>query len=245
MRKFYFPSASVIVSVAAFAGAPASADTLQTYYQQSIQFGLVTGGHSGPGTFTDLGMTLSGGPDASGAKVTANGSVVFESPQADLIAVSGMGIQFQFVDPNYASQFGTYVPVVITGSYVTSGSGTGSGSAVIGINNSYFDGMSGSTAFALSASLFFNPNNSNINYLDVNATLYFSGAAGQGSAFAMVDPLVSIDNSSGKYSDYSVLFAPDALPTGATPLPAALPLFASGLAGLGWLARRRRKQPAA
>jgi hypothetical protein len=29
-----------------------------------------------------------------------------------------------------------------------------------------------------------------------------------------------------------------------TPLPAALPLFATGLAGLGWLARRRRKQAA-
>jgi hypothetical protein len=28
----------------------------------------------------------------------------------------------------------------------------------------------------------------------------------------------------------------------ATPLPAALPLFATGLAGLGWFARRRRKQ---
>lgn len=30
----------------------------------------------------------------------------------------------------------------------------------------------------------------------------------------------------------------------ATPLPAALPMFATGLAGLGWLARRRRKQAA-
>jgi hypothetical protein len=29
-----------------------------------------------------------------------------------------------------------------------------------------------------------------------------------------------------------------------TPLPAALPLFATGLAGLGWLARRRKKQAA-
>ena len=29
------------------------------------------------------------------------------------------------------------------------------------------------------------------------------------------------------------------------PLPAALPLFASGLAGLGWLSRRRRKKPIA
>ena len=31
----------------------------------------------------------------------------------------------------------------------------------------------------------------------------------------------------------------------ATPLPAALPLFATGLAGLGWLARRKRKTTAA
>ena len=31
-------------------------------------------------------------------------------------------------------------------------------------------------------------------------------------------------------------------PTSAVPLPAALPLFASGLVGLGWLSRRRRKQ---
>jgi hypothetical protein len=31
----------------------------------------------------------------------------------------------------------------------------------------------------------------------------------------------------------------------AVPVPAALPLFATGLAGLGWLARRRKKQTAA
>lgn len=33
-------------------------------------------------------------------------------------------------------------------------------------------------------------------------------------------------------------------PPTATPVPAALPLFVSGLAGLGWLARRKRKQSA-
>ena len=46
------------------------------------------------------------------------------------------------------------------------------------------------------------------------------------------------DNSSlGSVSEYVVVG------TGApTPLPAAAPLFASGLAGLGWLARRRKKK---
>jgi MYXO-CTERM domain-containing protein len=29
-----------------------------------------------------------------------------------------------------------------------------------------------------------------------------------------------------------------------TPMPTALPMFATGLAGLGWLARRRRKRAA-
>jgi hypothetical protein len=44
-------------------------------------------------------------------------------------------------------------------------------------------------------------------------------------------------------------FGPDRLgavnlASAATPLPAALPMFATGLAGLGWLARRKRKRAA-
>jgi hypothetical protein len=40
-------------------------------------------------------------------------------------------------------------------------------------------------------------------------------------------------------------FASISGPTAATPIPATLPLFASGLAGLGFLARRRKKLAAA
>jgi hypothetical protein len=41
--------------------------------------------------------------------------------------------------------------------------------------------------------------------------------------------------------DVEFVHGPD---VAAVPIPGALPLFASGLAGLGWLARRRRKQAA-
>jgi hypothetical protein len=41
---------------------------------------------------------------------------------------------------------------------------------------------------------------------------------------------------------YTATFTSDV--NAAVPLPAALPLFVSGLAGLGWLARRRRSQAA-
>ena len=47
---------------------------------------------------------------------------------------------------------------------------------------------------------------------------------------------------------FTLLISPDignSLPPAATPLPAALPLFATGLAGFGWFARRRRKHAAA
>jgi hypothetical protein len=37
----------------------------------------------------------------------------------------------------------------------------------------------------------------------------------------------------------------DVSPIAAVPLPATLPLFASGLAGLGWLARRKQRMGAA
>ena len=43
-------------------------------------------------------------------------------------------------------------------------------------------------------------------------------------------------------NQYAIRPGTDGASVEAVPLPAALPLFASGLAGLGWLGRRRRKQ---
>jgi hypothetical protein len=47
----------------------------------------------------------------------------------------------------------------------------------------------------------------------------------------------------GYYDALGREFETSAVALNAVPLPAALPLFASGLVGLGWLARRKRRQP--
>ncbi len=66
------------------------------------------------------------------------------------------------------------------------------------------------------------------------------------SASAFLDPLFFIDPSFANANQYSIILS-DGIGNGTsataeTPLPAALPLFATGLAGLGWLARRRKQK---
>ena len=53
-------------------------------------------------------------------------------------------------------------------------------------------------------------------------------------------PGITVDDAQDSFVTNNI-FAP---PTGATPLPAALPLFAGGLAAIGLLARRRKRKQA-
>ena len=65
------------------------------------------------------------------------------------------------------------------------------------------------------------------------------------SMSASVDPLFTIDPSVLDPQDYTFQFSPGLVSTSETPLPAALPLFASGLGALGLLGWRKKRKASA
>ena len=76
-------------------------------------------------------------------------------------------------------------------------------------------------------------------FVDVNA-VFFGAETGSVSASASADPIITVPNG------YSIEFSPNLnLAETATPLPAALPLFATGLGALGLLGWRRKRKNAA
>lgn len=67
-----------------------------------------------------------------------------------------------------------------------------------------------------------------------------------GTAEASADPYIYIDASTPNADDYSIIVSSNVVNVlpGATPLPAALPLFGSGLVALGLAGWRRKKKAA-
>jgi hypothetical protein len=102
--------------------------------------------------------------------------------------------------------------------------------SVGGNNNGAF------TTSATVSSLF-----TNVDYL-IEMTV-FAIAHPSGTAITFLDPYFFLDQNLVDLG-YSISTSPGIGNSAATPLPAALPLFATGLVGLGWLARRRRKHAA-
>jgi hypothetical protein len=66
-----------------------------------------------------------------------------------------------------------------------------------------------------------------------------AGANPGGSASVFLDPFFSVDPAFPNADQFSILTSPG-IGNSPTAVP-LLPLFASGLAGLGWLARRKKR----
>lgn len=157
------------------------------------------------------------------------------------------GLTYNFI----AGPSGTLSGGIITDQF-NSFSGLSLGGDQSGAAQFFFGGDSFTVTFPVpikAVGIFFNVNANSGNF-DVNtpvgnvstgsavydtSTFVFAGLVST-DAFSTIT-VFSEDAALGSYNIPEIEFAP-------TPLPATLPLFATGLAGLGWLTRRGRKQAA-
>jgi hypothetical protein len=81
--------------------------------------------------------------------------------------------------------------------------------------------------------------------LQIQTNTYpYVGQSDSGSGF--VDPIITIDPTFALASDFQLVFSPGVGNSpNATPLPAALPLFATGLGAMGFVGRRRKRKSVA
>jgi hypothetical protein len=83
-------------------------------------------------------------------------------------------------------------------------------------------------------------NGVNGSVLATNATWQRGTVLWNSGASVTATILLTDTNTSGPFNDFAIGHLDFSPATATTPLPAALPFFGAGLAGLGWLARRRR-----
>lgn len=207
-------------------------------------------GYSGPPVGTANATSTIGFIGSPFASVTAGGSVLLDG-QSTSINAGGTAVLTYTFSVQGPTGPANSVPVGIDVLISTSVSGVANASASINVG--------GADA---SFNLFRNNGNGFLGEIVLNLTpgntyevdlSAGASAFGQSGASALVDPHIFI-NSPALASLYSIIL-PDGVgndlppgfgePTSATPLPATLPLFASGLGALGLLGwRRKRKQTA-
>jgi hypothetical protein len=111
---------------------------------------------------------------------------------------------------------------------------------------SAYDCVSGNIVFSCNSSAKPFPNLTNVTmYMDTAYTVTMmvqeSSEAGNGAS-SEIDPTFSVSSATSAEYPGEFLFSPGLV---ATPLPAALPLFASGLGVIGMIAKRRKRKNAA
>ena len=265
MPRIFFLIASVIGGQALITGV-ANGDTLGGTVQASIAEGNITLDHNTAGSNTADGHAVSAPQDGySGppvgtanttstigfigspvASVSARGSVLVDGSGTSINAGGTAVLSYTFFVQGPAGPANS-VPVgfdILVGTIV---GGTASATASINVGgpDASFN-LARTNGDGFEGEIVLNLTPGNTYEVDLSAG---ASAFGQSSGFALVDPHIFIDNPA-LASIYSIVL-PDGvgndLPPGfggtpsAVPLPATLPLFATGLGALGLLGWRRRK----
>jgi len=218
----------------------------------------------GPGdTITAPSLSVSGSGLGSASAGYATSLAPFISVRTDAItpdaahessATSEITLQY-FVSIN-GPRAGETVPVIVTAQALFNGSFTGN-VATNGISAELgfaLNGPSGNLLFYGQGGSFTSNDEVNLISGDLYVVNMFADlqsivrGPGRATGEAMIDPVFTIDPNFAEAGLFSLEFS-DGIANvsagSATPLPAALPLFATGLGGLGLLGWRRKKRAAA
>jgi PEP-CTERM motif len=266
MYKLAFLAMIVGLSTGTLAFADVS--DLSTLYL--IEAGGVGGGDIvRAGTFSASGKTASGFPTKSGPEVSVSGSGKQTGSSSDDTATAESSWDVQIEGP--APSTNLLVPILISGNYGVSASGTGTSSAGIGTglaaglhgtvgfvlggefgcSPALVPSGCGSGGFALSTSADDSPLSGGIFSIFIQATGNLDGSfpGPMGSFSAFVDPHVSIDCAKAKFADcsaYSLVVAPDSFTVGSgVPEPSTWALLLIGFAGVVFAGWRRPEAPGA
>jgi len=187
------------------------------------------------------------GPDPSvlvEAKGTGAVNVQGQTVQAQVQASAGLSYQIWVKGPTG----GTFVllvgNIIVPGSVVGTSTGTSSATVTVTAPDGtvvYQNGADGifTTDLFLKGSEVFSPNN--VYTINLQATAMVDAVGSDKvDMIAEVDPTFTPEDPS-----YIIAYSPNLIPTSDTPLPGALPLFATGLGALGLLGWRRKKKAVA
>jgi hypothetical protein len=174
----------------------------------------------------------------------------FVSLQAQVTNPPGVATQNAFSILSYyfavvGGNPGDQVPVLAATTLFTTASAGNYGFAEFNFGNApevmvCTDGSCPNSQFSGTVSLTATVDQAVLVHLFIGAEFGFSSG---GSVFASADPFIFVDPSFANASDYSIIVSDGvANAASATPLPAALPLFATGLGALGLLGWRRKRK---
>jgi len=221
------------------------------------QFGVYQSSTTVNGATGQANASVSGGIDPAMSASIASGAASLAHDPTGTGAASTADVylryQFDFNGP------ATSVPMIVNANGSITSTGGGSSSAALsitgnGVNINYNLGCAGAPGNPICSPPVSTPQTApfftNSVYTVIMTITLDGGAAGgqptdqNQTMSGFIDPMFTIDlaNASDFTFDFSSGLIP---PASGTPLPAALPLFASGLAALGLLARRRKRKAAA
>ena len=244
-------------------GAPVEAATLSSPAWSGSVLAVNPGGAGTPTDVTGPGTTQQTSPDGTSAtskvQASTSPSITASASTNDNAVATALGQLIYYIEVSGPTGtvlldftgLGSVASTTIPGDFSSDIQLSVGGSLIAYIGST--DGVASVLGTSPGVAAGFNPNGFTISdSLSVAANsaievILFTEASakeGAGSASAFLDPFFFVDPSTPNANEYSIITDGIGNSPATTPIPAALPLFATGLGALGLLGWRRKRKAA-